>query len=93
MFLKRQNISDLQRILVFCEYFMAFNISFLAFSVLPYGIFYLQFLIMEISKQIMNRVKKKQGNTRESFTDMTQGNKFSSTCTQSQASLENRHLF
>ena len=61
MFLKRQtNISDLQRILVFCEYSMAFNISFLAFSALLYGIFYLQILIMEISKQIMNRVNKKK---------------------------------
>ena len=56
MFLKRQT----QRILVFCEYSMAFNISFLAFSALLYGIFYLQILIMEISKQNMNRVNKKQ---------------------------------
>ena len=64
MFLKRQtnpvtHISDLQWFLVFCEYSMAFNISFLAFSALLYGIFYLQVLIMEISKQIMNRVNKK----------------------------------
>ena len=60
MFLKRQtNISDLQWFLVFCEYSMAFNISFLAFSALLYGIFYLQILMMEISKQIMNRVNKK----------------------------------
>ena len=60
MSLKRQtNISDLQWFLVFCEYSMAFNISFLAFSALLYGIFYLQIRIMEISKQIMNRVNKK----------------------------------